>query len=121
MARTKSRNAAEWKRLVREWEKSGKRAAEFAAERGLRAHSLMWWRWRLKRQEPAGASKPRDAGIQLVPVKLEADFDMVTGEEQRQRVPVWELEAPTGHVLRVYGPADARALREALAVLSRSR
>ncbi|HMA97050.1 MAG TPA: hypothetical protein VKP30_30405 [Polyangiaceae bacterium] len=120
MVRAKARNAAEWTRLVREWKKSGKTAAEFAAERGLRAHSLMWWRWYLKRREPA-AAKAQDAGIRLVPVKLEADFDCATGEEQRQRVPAWELEAPSGHVLRVYGPADARVLREAIAALSRSR
>lgn len=121
MVRAKTRNAAEWKRLVREWEKSGKKAAEFAAERGLRPHSLQWWRWRLKRREPAQASKPQDAGIQLVPVRLGADFDAAATEDQRRREPAWELEAPTGHVLRVYGPADARMLQEALAVLSRSR
>ncbi len=39
----------EWAKRVERWRDSGLTAAEFAAELGINAHSLSWWKWRLAR------------------------------------------------------------------------
>ncbi len=36
-----------WAKRVERWKDSGLSAKEYAAETGLNAHSLSWWRWRL--------------------------------------------------------------------------
>ncbi len=36
-----------WAKRVERWKDSGLTAKEFAAELGINAHSLSWWRWRL--------------------------------------------------------------------------
>ncbi len=36
-----------WAKRVERWTDSGLTAKEYAAEAGLNAHSLAWWKWRL--------------------------------------------------------------------------
>ena len=36
-----------WAKRVERWKDSGLTAAEYAAETGIKAHTLSWWRWRL--------------------------------------------------------------------------
>ncbi len=36
-----------WSKRVERWKDSGLTAAEYAAEAGINAHSLSWWKWRL--------------------------------------------------------------------------
>src|SRR5690606_19532632 len=42
-----------WAKRVERWKDSGLTAAEYAAETGINAHSLSWWRWKL-----GGAASP---------------------------------------------------------------
>jgi hypothetical protein len=59
MGRT-SREA--WAKRVERWKDSGLTAAEFAAETGLKAHSLSWWKWRLSGAGTKGAQGARRRG-----------------------------------------------------------
>jgi hypothetical protein len=45
----------EWAKRVERWGDSGLTAKEYAAEIGVKAHTLSWWKWRLS----SGASAPR--------------------------------------------------------------
>jgi transposase len=47
----------EWAKRVQRWQDSGLSAREFASEMGLKASSLSFWKWRLKKDE-ATAAKP---------------------------------------------------------------
>lgn len=51
-------NRAEWAKRVERWQDSGLRAKEYAAETGLNASTLSYWKWRLG-TEAKGASAPR--------------------------------------------------------------
>lgn len=45
-----------WRKVLVSWEASGLPLREFAAQRGLKAKSLEWWRWKLaalKKQDDA--------------------------------------------------------------------
>src|SRR5262245_54384542 len=48
-----------WAKRVERWKDSGLTAAEFAAEIGINAHSLSWWRWRLGAKSAPSSSAPR--------------------------------------------------------------
>lgn len=53
MART---SAEEWSKRVARWKDSGLTAKEFAAETGINASTLAYWRWRLSVAERAGST-----------------------------------------------------------------
>ncbi|MGH7436692.1 MAG: IS66 family insertion sequence element accessory protein TnpA, partial [Polyangiaceae bacterium] len=36
-----------WAKRMERWKHSGLTAKEYAAELGIKAHSLTWWKWRL--------------------------------------------------------------------------
>ena len=119
MTKAKSRSAAEWRQIIRAWERSGKRRGEFAAEHGLSESSLSWWRWRLKTNAGAAPTKGRQQPVELV--RVEVDSERRSGPEAEPGV-AWELETARGHVLRVYeGATAAEGIREALASLARMR
>jgi transposase len=64
MSRT---NRAEWAKRVERWKDSGLSAKEYAAETGLKASTLSYWRWRLgsnadrERRKRKAAGKAREA------------------------------------------------------------
>lgn len=49
----------QWAKRVERWKDSGLSAKEFAAELGINARSLSWWRWQLTKKEPT-AAEPRE-------------------------------------------------------------
>ena len=51
-------NAAEWKRRVKAWRKSGLTASEFAEGRGFATSTLRYWAWRLEKKAPAKPQAP---------------------------------------------------------------
>ena len=105
--------------MVREWERSGQAAGVFASRHGLRSRTLVWWRWRLRR---AGKEATRPAtkrkSVQLVRVQVQ-DTASERGSAREDDV-AWELVAPSGHVLRVFGDG-AQLLRTALTAVTRGR
>jgi len=42
-----------WAKRVERWKDSGLSAKQFAAEIGINARSLSWWRWHLAKAEPS--------------------------------------------------------------------
>ena len=48
-----------WAKRVERWQDSGLSGKAFAAEIGINARSLSWWRWHLARGEIAPAPTPR--------------------------------------------------------------
>ena len=57
--------ASDWRERVKEWKAGGMTAAEFCAERGLKAHQLKTWAWKLGMTAKKGAA-PVDAPVRLV-------------------------------------------------------
>lgn len=120
------RGAEEWRRLVQDWKRSGETAARFAKRRGLSARTLVWWAWRLRQSSPSTKrgrrSKKREVtasrAVQLVPVEIEPIRSDGDGGPSDAEL-VWELAAPSGHVLRVLGSGAMRALDEALVAVTR--
>jgi hypothetical protein len=115
------RSAGEWADLIREMEASGKSLPAFARAHRIRPDTLKWWRWRLRSEAKTGKSKPapkRSARVKLVAVE---PVHELSREAQQVGVPVWELEAPSGHRLRVYDRAGLRVLKAALSAVSGSR
>lgn len=48
-----------WAKRVERWKDSGLTAVEYAAETGINAHSLSWWKWHLT----SGKAKPATARV----------------------------------------------------------
>src|SRR5271165_3240541 len=48
-----------WAKRVERWRDSGLTAKEYAAEIGINAHSLSWWKWRLSSGAKARGRVPR--------------------------------------------------------------
>ena len=103
--------------MVREWQRSGRSAAAFAAARGLCVGTLMWWRSRLRKRGRARPATRTQRALQLVPVRIESDAQDEPGAAEPSVA--WELAAPTGHVLRVVERGAAPVLREALVAIAR--
>ena len=107
---SRRRSAAAWAKLVSAWEASGVDAETFAGRRGVSARGLKWWRWKL-RATPT-STVPSD--LRLVPVEL--------SEEPTAAAHVlWEIEGPSGQVLRVHRDSDGALFRYALSVLGGRR
>jgi hypothetical protein len=49
----------EWAKRVERWGDSGLTAKEYAAEIGIKAHTLSWWKWRLSSGAPAHGRRRR--------------------------------------------------------------
>lgn len=96
----KRRNAAQWRRLISEWESSELGASEFARRRGLNVSTLRWWRWRL-REEPHEA------------LEVPSFFEVLVEE-----APAPELVVELGDIrVRVPSGFDAGELRRLVAAL----
>ncbi len=102
---TERRRRSEWARLVRELERSGLPAAEFAARRGVNARTLVWWRWRT-RSEPVGtvASAPSFVPIVVSTAAVEGELAVVSGAV--------EVGLPNGVTLRFEHRLDVDGVRE---------
>src|SRR5215469_1203438 len=76
MART-SRET--WAKRVERWGDSGLTAKEYAAEHGINAHSLSWWKWRLSTGEKSqGRGRTRASRALSSPAPL-TFVEMTTG------------------------------------------
>ena len=78
----------EWAKRVQRWQESGLTAGEFARETGLKASTLSFWKWRLKREQEAPPAtrgkKPRNpvkSAVRFVeisaPVGIGSDVGMM--------------------------------------------
>jgi hypothetical protein len=95
---------ATWAKRVERWSASGLSAIEFAAEIGVNARTLTYWKWKLGRTESRRAEF-----VEVVP----------TSEVAPSGAPSEHLEVVLdgGVVIRVPARFDADALRRVVAAL----
>jgi len=105
-----------WAKRVERWKDSGLTAKEYAAEVGVNAHSLVWWKWRLSStaaptskaaRAPRRAKRSSEGASALTFIELPA----ATGAEPL------EILLPSSLRVRVPAGFDATALRRLLDVL----
>ena len=112
----------EWAKRVERWRDSGLSAAEFAAELGINARTLTYWKWVLgreargdKRVWPARkgrrARKAVGAGTTSRATPPFVEVSAASADER------FELELSGGRRLRVPKGFDDEALRRLLGVL----
>ena len=116
----------EWAKRVERWRDSGLSCAEFAAELGVNARTLTYWKWMLGKEARGEKRvwKVRKARASRVPRAAASEpprsTPVVTGLVEVQAAPRdgrFELELGVGRRLRVPMSFDAADLRRLLDVL----
>jgi hypothetical protein len=97
-----------WQNLVRQYERSGKRQEEFAAERGIPIGTLRSWIYRLKREsaEDATAILP----VRVLPSTSPAEA-RPSGENERGVVEVMVVRFASGASSELIAEVVARLRR----------
>jgi hypothetical protein len=116
----------EWARRVERWRESGLSCAEFAAELGINARTLTYWKWMLNKEARGEkrvwrARKTREPRVRRATASERPQSPPVgTGLVEVQAAPRdgrFELELGAGRRLRVPASFDATELRRLLDVL----
>jgi transposase-like protein len=102
----------EWQKRIQRWKDSGLTAKEFAAETGVNAGTLQFWRYKLKRGVRSAAPTKRKAASAEILASLVEVRAPVAAVDQR-----FEIELGNGRRVRVAGGFDAETLRALIAVL----
>ena len=111
-----------WAKRVERWKDSGLTAAEYAAETGIKAHSLSWWKWRLgseaSKRPPEGRGPAKRRRAPARPPISPLTFVEVAAPPSAE-----PLEVVLASSVRVRVPAsfDAGALGRLLDVLEQRR
>ena len=112
---------AAWARRVERWQRSGLTAERFAEHEGVNARTLVFWKWRLKRD---GAARPAIGAVRrkakrVAFVEFVAPKPVAAPGETRS-TPI-EVLLPIGYRLRVAGGFERGTLTELLDVLEARR
>lgn len=109
-----------WAKRVERWKDSGLTAKEYAAEVGINAQSLSWWKWHLSSTDaappkaPPTPRRPRNATpntpspvtfVELPATAVAEPFEVVLPSSVRVRVPSGFDEAALRRLLDVLGAA----------------
>jgi hypothetical protein len=106
----------DWSKRVERWKDSGLSAREFAAETGINARSLSWWRWHLSaKPKTSTASQPRRRRSRAVAVPP-VTFVEVSAPATAAAL---EVVVACGRTVRVPVGFDAPTFERLLAVLER--
>lgn len=104
MAHTKKHTSRdEWRKRIERWQESGLTAEQFAAEVGINAGTLKYWKYRLSSSAKASAAK---SAFVEVPMAVAAStspacFELEIGAKVRLRVPAAFDGAALGRLLDV--------------------
>lgn len=98
------RTREDWGELIERWGRSGLTARAFAAEAGVNAHTLTYWKWRLRKD----TRSPTLSGF----------VEVVASSSERAAEPL-EVVLEGGQRIRVPAGFDAEALRRVLDILER--
>jgi hypothetical protein len=106
-----------WAARVEEWKQSGKSAVEYAAEIGVRAGTLKWWRWRLS--APAEPQRALVRGAASPLAKVTPAISPITFVEMTAAIDGDRLEVvlPSSTRIRVRPGFDSATLAQLLDVL----
>jgi hypothetical protein len=100
-------NRDEWQQRVDRWKESGLTAKEFAAEMGLNAGTLQFWKYKLKKRDVRSSRRRSQKAPALVSSLIEVR--PVSGPAEAR----FEIELGNGrrlHVPAVFEPAAVKAL-----------
>jgi len=102
-----------WARRIRQWERSGLTAIEFAKANGLNAGTLSHWKWRITKEARAAKriAERTSAGDDATFVELTLPSSWWRVSDRIEIVIAGEV------VVRVASDFDAETLRRVLAVL----
>ena len=117
-------NRAEWEKRVERWRDSGLTSKEFAAEVGINAATLTYWKWRLRKEKreasgegpKAKPSKPRPKPAPRKPERTTEASSLVVVEAPPSDSRI-EVELAGGTRLRVPSSFDPDTLRRLVATL----
>lgn len=106
----------EWRKRVQRWKESGLSAKEFAAEVGINAGTLQFWRYKLKRADCVpGRRTPRSlSAATILPSLVEVRAPLAAAPAIDQR---FEIELANGRRVRVGRDFDADSLRALVTAL----
>ena len=112
----------EWAKRVQRWQESGLTAREFADELGLKATSLSFWKWRLKKDRSLAVKPAKRAQLLLSKAPKAVGFVELTaparGAVTFARGNEAGIELVVGeYVIRIPNGFDDATLRRLLAVL----
>ncbi len=112
-----------WAKRVERWRDSGLTAAEYAAEIGVKSHTLSWWKWRLS---SGGAkrvvARRRPRRTPNAPMKTAAVSPLTFVEmTPSERPEALEVVLPTSIRVRVPRDFDPATLGRLLGVLEQRR
>jgi hypothetical protein len=103
-----------WRGLVRRWKESGLTCDGFAAQAGINAGTLSYWKWRLGKEATPAKRSPRRAEA---PVFVEVTPTAGWTPRTSERI---ELVVNDDIVVRVPEHFDDESLRRVLGVLRKS-
>jgi len=91
-----------WAKRVERWRDSGLTAKEYAAEVGVNAHSLSWWKWRLSSGAKEQGRVPQKRHVPISP----ATVSPLTFVEMTSAVTHEPLEVVLPSSIRIRVPAS---------------
>lgn len=106
------RSRAEWVEEVSRWRRSGQRAEEYAADRGLHAGTLTVWAGKLGMRTGGASTAPRSA---FLPVRL-ADAGREPSAGVRGEI---EVVLANGRCVRIRGDVQSEVVARVLDVAER--
>ena len=104
--------------VVREWKRSGLKAADFARQRGIKRQALHNWSWQLNcAKMKRNASVP--TGVRLLPVHVTPSVELSNATDRPKRVSRLSLEVMLDGRIRLDfdSDADLRSLSALITIL----
>lgn len=108
-----------WAKRVERWRASGLTALEFAAELGINARSLRWWKWELGRKAAKKALPRAQKKRAIAPAVSPLTFVEMSAPSRNAEP--FEVLLPSGVSVRVPASFDASTLERLISVLEARR
>jgi len=105
-------NRDEWQKRVERWNESGLSAKQFAAETGINAGTLQFWKYKLKKQSAEAPRAARRRAPSPTVSSLVEVRPMSVGADNR-----FEIELNNGRRLRLPATFDADTVKALVVVL----
>jgi hypothetical protein len=105
--------------LVREWKRSGLKAADFARQRGIKRQALHNWSWQLNRETAKRKQRRSACDVRLLPVHVAPSPEVFGDTDRPDHATGVSLEILLDGRVRIeVGPgADLRRLATLVAML----
>ncbi len=86
---TETTTREKWAERVARWKASGQTATQFQAKTGIRAGSLRYWQWRLRKEQPPQRARAfvEVAPATILPAAAPESLEVVLSRGLRLRVP----------------------------------